>query len=776
MTKQRLEKTPAITILEPTFTEIVVAETGDLQPFLKTFRYAPENASQESLGTMLGVFEIGDRSDTSAYIVNFLASVAKKEYFSQSRRSVTDSLEATLHKINRALAELIKQGNTEWLGTLHAAIGVIDKGTLHFSVTGNGSVVLLRSGFLSVISEGLAPEEAATHPLKTFIEVSSGRLQQQDILLLASPELFEIFTPEDLERAAKRFPPDKLNQFIHTALVNQSPIGGVFMLSFKEITPVPKTKQVLIEKAPVPKTMSINNVFSQNAFHRPVKPSATPQTNILIPQQNAPQSNEYTDDTTGHIYVQGETPNITPPNQQRLEQLEQFFQGLSDRLRPLRHRSGVFVRQSWVNISHSGLSVTRSLWRNTRQGIHSTFLSLRKRLDKKHPPHHKETLSPRSSRPLLTNELANTPSETPRTISSEPIARHFKQITDSIAPFVQNIRSTCAKSIIHIARIGRKTTKSILRHWHTLNQKQRIIASAVLICAILIGGSWLWKIFSTPAPVITETVAPVIPVAPVETNATSADVTPLWQHPDLNAIYPWKGTSFIAVGKQDVSIFNAATNQSESYPIPKENATVLKSAFLSDVQMLIILTDDGSVASFTPANHAWSANNLRFDAPKNITALAGYSTYLYAFDASAQSISRYPRAEGGFGSPVSWFREPVSFQNVTSLSVNTDILIADGSQLPAYTKGKRNPDITFQNSTTPISFDQVTENQTDNSSRQTIVLDTHFGRVIFFDTAGQLTRQFTDQTLRQATGLALDPTTNRILFTTATGLQSFEVQ
>ena len=158
--KKRPEKTKMATPLEKITTEIQVANGRATEPFIKVFNYSGENVAASALGTLVGVLEVAERSEDSAYIVNFLASVAKKEYFSNPRRGAIESLEAALHKINLALAELVKHGNIAWLGKLHGTLGILEKNNFHFSVTGEANILLLRNGTFSSISEGLASDES----------------------------------------------------------------------------------------------------------------------------------------------------------------------------------------------------------------------------------------------------------------------------------------------------------------------------------------------------------------------------------------------------------------------------------------------------------------------------------------------------------------------------------------------------------------------------------------------------------------------------------------
>ena len=67
--------------LEKTISPILVVNNPSLKPYVELFEYYPENIYQQSLGSLVGFFEIKEYSEDSAYIVNFLTSVLKKEYY-----------------------------------------------------------------------------------------------------------------------------------------------------------------------------------------------------------------------------------------------------------------------------------------------------------------------------------------------------------------------------------------------------------------------------------------------------------------------------------------------------------------------------------------------------------------------------------------------------------------------------------------------------------------------------------------------------------------------
>lgn len=323
--KKRQEKTPSIPELKSSVAEILVANGRSFQPFIRTFSYTGENVSKSGLGTLVGVFEIDEMSEDSAYIVNFLASVAKKEYFNNPRRGAIESFEAALHKINLALAELVKHGNVAWLGKFHGAIGVLEKNNLHFSVTGKANIILFRNNALSDISVGLSSEESRLHPIKTFVEVSSGRLMLDDRIIITSPELLALFSLDDLTKNARRMDHDRFTQFLKTALVNELDMTAALIIDIHEEVVVPRPKPS--KKAAAEATEHVHNVFSQSAFsEKKGKAETSPEDVLKEEVTTEKEREEYVDSKTGHIYVQGAEPGAVRQN----PQLERFLLGFQD--------------------------------------------------------------------------------------------------------------------------------------------------------------------------------------------------------------------------------------------------------------------------------------------------------------------------------------------------------------------------------------------------------------------------------------------------------------
>lgn len=365
--------------LERTLTEILVADRRSTEPFIKTFTAVAENVSSLDLGMLVGVFEVDEKSEDAAYIVNFLASVAKKEYFNNPRRGAIESFEAALHKVNVALAELVKHGNIAWLGKLHGALAVLEKNSFHFSVTGSASILLLRQGTMSDISEGLASSEAENHPLKTFVEVSSGRLMPLDAVILATPELRALFSLEHLAKQAGRMGEEGFLRFLRTALVNELDMAAAIVVNVGEQTKAASAaaaqpRKPAAAKAVTADTKHVANVFSEQTFKKPPAVAAPAEPAERSPAVEEKNGEEYIDSKTGHIYVQGDIFEEASPRQAIFEKMSHLLEGtqaglsgLKTSLRRASRKGSKSVAFGWWRFNEKGKEVLQQGWRASRR-------------------------------------------------------------------------------------------------------------------------------------------------------------------------------------------------------------------------------------------------------------------------------------------------------------------------------------------------------------------------------------------------------------------------
>jgi len=219
----------------PKFASLLIAARPEFSPFITTFLYKPENIEQQRLGSLFGLIKIDDLSEDSSYITNLLASVIKKEYFSKPHRTAEESFEASLRKANLALAELARHGSVGWAGKINFAGGALERNNLHLVTLGDVSVHLIRRSDIAEISEELSEaKESESHPLKTFSNISSGKLESGDKLIFSTGELKEIFSAEELRQNAMHFSADEFPGFLEISFQANSEMSSAIVVDLLE--------------------------------------------------------------------------------------------------------------------------------------------------------------------------------------------------------------------------------------------------------------------------------------------------------------------------------------------------------------------------------------------------------------------------------------------------------------------------------------------------------------------------------------------------------------
>lgn len=169
--------------------EIVYSE-DDEKSFGDVFIYEPENIEEQNLGNLFIVGELKDQPRNSSYIMNVLASKIKKEFYSNTKRSAEESLEAGLAEANKTLADLAEQGNGEYVGKLSMVCGTYRNSRFYLSQIGRIKSLLIRKGQLLEIVKDEGGKPISTK--RAFNNIASGELADGDLVIFSSEGLFDV--------------------------------------------------------------------------------------------------------------------------------------------------------------------------------------------------------------------------------------------------------------------------------------------------------------------------------------------------------------------------------------------------------------------------------------------------------------------------------------------------------------------------------------------------------------------------------------------------------
>lgn len=214
-------------------------------------------------------------------------------------------------------------------------------------------------------------------------------------------------------------------------------------------------------------------------------------------------------------------------------------------------------------------------------------------------------------------------------------------------------------------------------------------------------------------------------------------------------------------------IFDLEKNLSFSFP--SEIGTVQNSTGMNDLNLILLITEDKRVFSFSPTSKKFQSNLIEIPPDVNITASETYLTYLYLLDSKTGQIFRYPRAEGGFGIKADWLKDTTNLSKISDISINENIFAASSNEIFKLFKGKRQ-DFSVQETATPIIFDWVYASK---SNLEIYVLDKTNARIVHLSPEGNILNQYYNEKLKEAGSFSVDEENKNIYFSAGNIIYSF---
>lgn len=163
-----------------------------------SFCYEPENIHEKKLG---GLYMVGLLNKVLPKNLKFLEKLSrfvKEKYYKYSRFGAEKSLKETLKETNGFLEEIIKKGDVSWLGNLNFAVLSFKNFNLNFTKAGSIKILLLRGKKLIDIDKKLKFQDIEPYPLKIFSNIISGKLAEEDLILVFTKEVYDVFQKENL--------------------------------------------------------------------------------------------------------------------------------------------------------------------------------------------------------------------------------------------------------------------------------------------------------------------------------------------------------------------------------------------------------------------------------------------------------------------------------------------------------------------------------------------------------------------------------------------------
>ena len=223
-----------------------------------SFCYEPENIYERRVGSLYMVGAIKNALPKSPRLLDELARSIKERYYTPIVRSPEKTLKESLKRANGFLEDLVQKGDVSWLGNLNFVTLAIQKAEFNLSKVGNIKTFLIRKKRIVDIEKKIRFEDIEPYPLKIFLNIVSGKLVEEDVVVILSQEVADFFGKEAiLDDLAKVYPLDEksITDFFNSKKAKFKDLSGVCLLIvFKEESFKNRKRNILVQ----PKTQEFS--------------------------------------------------------------------------------------------------------------------------------------------------------------------------------------------------------------------------------------------------------------------------------------------------------------------------------------------------------------------------------------------------------------------------------------------------------------------------------------------------------------------------------------
>lgn len=167
-------------------------------------------------GKILYIIDIPLPLVVSEVVEKTILDTLRQEYFDVERKTAVYQFEDALKQLNASLAELAENGQSDWVGHVHACIVLWADNELFVTHTGRILGIVVRGeSLVSLVDPSPYDRRVMIH--KTFSNLTSGQLVPKDVVILGNGEMSRHFSPQFLSQTAQLSPFKAVQSMFSTA-------------------------------------------------------------------------------------------------------------------------------------------------------------------------------------------------------------------------------------------------------------------------------------------------------------------------------------------------------------------------------------------------------------------------------------------------------------------------------------------------------------------------------------------------------------------------------
>jgi len=197
----------------------------------------------------------------NARFLEILAEKIKDKYYKTASSAPEKSLREPLRIANEHLEKIAREGDVGWLGNLSFAVISLKNQELNFTKVGDFKTLLIRKGQIIDIDQRVKFDGIEPYPLKIFGNIVSGKLSENDIILVLSGNVYQAFIEENLLNDIARKSTSEFNNILNGKKEQLVKLSGICLLIVLSRETAAKERETIAEKKAL-RIFSFKEVFN----------------------------------------------------------------------------------------------------------------------------------------------------------------------------------------------------------------------------------------------------------------------------------------------------------------------------------------------------------------------------------------------------------------------------------------------------------------------------------------------------------------------------------
>lgn len=234
-----------------------------------SFCFEPANIYEKKVGSLYMTGFLKNVFPQNTRFLDNLAKVIKERYYKFTLKAPEKALKESLKSANEYLEQIAKKGDVSWLGNLSFAALCLKNYELNFTKIGNIKVLLLRKGKIIDIGKSLKFEDLEPYPLRVFPNIVSGKLAENDLLLILTDQVFNSLQNQGLISAIARTAGDglidgkQIREILQRKSEELSKIFGTCLIAYLSKEGATRSRQTILPKIKIPaREFSFRSIFA----------------------------------------------------------------------------------------------------------------------------------------------------------------------------------------------------------------------------------------------------------------------------------------------------------------------------------------------------------------------------------------------------------------------------------------------------------------------------------------------------------------------------------